>query len=85
MKLSLEDVEIIEIPKKEELESTLEERRYFKDQKGSIYCFSKEQPIDKIFKSLLWNPVDRTGIKKISKEYLETLRPCDKNGNELYF
>lgn len=81
MKLSLEDVEIVEIPKKEELESTYEERRYFKDLVGNIFCFSMEKPISEIFKSLLWNPVDRTGVKKITKEYLETLIPCDKDGN----
>lgn len=80
MKLQLSDIEIVEIPKKEEqgeeiydkkmviIRSTLDEIRRVcyipKDHTPTIY---------ELFKDVIWNPVTKTGRKDITNETLMTM------------
>lgn len=86
MKLSVNDIEIIDNPiiKKEE-SSELED--YMKDVIKVIVrsniddirrvCFiKKDKPrptMRELFKNHIWNPTTKTGIKEITEEYLMTL------------
>lgn len=92
MKISIDDIEIIETPKKEEKNPNsgwelegIKEWRYYKDLKtGCIHCclidVGTNPHIYEIFKSHIWNPETKTGVRKITKEYLDTLVMCDYEG-----
>lgn len=85
MKLSIDDIEIIDNPIKKEKSSELED--YMKDVTKVIVrsniddirrvCFikkNKSRPtMRELFKNHIWNPTTKTGIKEITEEYLMTL------------
>ena len=87
MKLSINDIEIIDNPIKKEKSPSNELEDYMKDVTKVIVrsniddirrvCFiKKDEPhptIRELFKNHIWNPTTKTGIKEITEEYLMTL------------
>ena len=87
MKLSIDDIEIIDNPIKKEKSPNNELEDYMKDKIKVIVrsniddirrvCFiKKDEPhptIKELFKNHLWNPKTKTGIREITEEYLMTL------------
>ena len=87
MKLSIDDIEIIDNPIKKEKSPNNELEDYMKDKIKVIVrsnvddirrvCFIKKDKshptIKELFKNQLWNPLTKTGIKEITEEYLMTL------------
>ena len=87
MKLSIDDIEIIDNPIKKEKSPNNELEDYMKDKVKVIVrsniddirrvCFiKKDEPhptIKELFKNHLWNPLTKTGIQEITEEYLMTL------------
>ena len=87
MKLSIDDIEIIDNPIKKEKSSGNELEDYMKDVIKVIVrsniddtrrvCFIKKDKsrptMRELFKNHIWNPTTKTGIKEITEEYLMTL------------
>lgn len=87
MKLSIDDIEIIDNPIKKEKSPSHELEDYMKDKIKVIVrsniddvrrvCFiKKDEPhptIKELFKNQLWNPNTKTGIKEFTEDYLMTL------------
>ena len=87
MKLSIDDIEIIDNPIKKEKSPSNEPEDYMKDKIKVIVrstiddirrvCYidkDKSHPtIKELFKNQLWNPNTKTGIKEFTEEYLTTL------------
>lgn len=87
MKLSIDDIEIIDNPFKKEKSPSNELEDYMKDVIKVIVrsniddirrvCFiKKDKPrptMRELFKNHIWNPTTKTGIKEITEEYLMTL------------
>ena len=87
MKLSIDDIEIIDNPIKKEKSPNNELEDYMKDVIKVIVrsniddirrvCFiKKDEPrptMRELFKNHIWNPTTKTGIKEITEEYLMTL------------
>ena len=80
MKISLDDIEIIEEPKKEietiiddELETVIV--RSTEDSLIRISAVPKgtRPPLKELFKSHIWNPETKTGIRGITEEFIETM------------
>ena len=83
MKLSLNDIEIIDTPinKKEEvieepndrkkviIQSSLDKMQYI----SFVPLDFSFPPIEEFFKKNLWNPTTKTGIKEFTPEYIKTL------------
>lgn len=88
MKITIDNIEIIDTPKKDNIEDLkwdlegIKEWRYYK-QEGVIHCCLIDKgtnpSIYDIFKSHIWNPETKTGIRKITKEYLDSLVLCNEN------
>ena len=84
MKLSLNDIEIIDTPTNKKEESIEEEPN---DRKKIIIQSSLDKmqyisfvpldfnfpPIEEFIKKDLWNPITKTGIKEFIPEYIKTL------------
>jgi len=87
MKLSIDDIEIIDNPIKKEKSPSNELEDYMKDVTKVIVrsniddirrvCFiKKDEPrptMRELFKNHIWNPTTKTGIREITEEYLMTL------------
>ena len=87
MKLSINDIEIIDNPIKKEKSPSNELESYMKDLTKVIVrsniddirrvCYidkDKSRPsMGELFKNHIWNPTTKTGIKEITEEYLMTL------------
>jgi hypothetical protein len=87
MKLSINDIEIVDNPIKKEKSPSNELEDYMKDVTKVIVrsniddirrvCFiKKDEPrptMRELFKNHIWNPTTKTGIKEITEEYLMTL------------
>ena len=87
MKLSINDIEIIDNPIKKEKSPSNELEDYMKDVIKVIVrsniddirrvCFiKKDEPhptMRELFKNHIWNPTTKTGIREITEEYLMTL------------
>jgi hypothetical protein len=87
MKLSIDDIEIIDNPIKKEKSPSNEPEDYMKDKIKVIVCSTiddirrvcyidkdKSHPtIKELFKNQLWNPNTKTGIKEFTEDYLMTL------------
>ena len=87
MKLSIDDIEIIDNPIKKEKSPSNELEDYMKDVIKVIVrsniddirrvCFIKKEgprpTMRELFKNHIWNPTTKTGIKEITEEYLTTL------------
>ena len=87
MKLSIDDIEIIDNPIKKEKSPSNELEDYMKDKIKVIVrsniddirrvCYiKKDEPrptMRELFKNHIWNPTTKTGIKGITEEYLMTL------------
>lgn len=87
MKLSIDDIEIIDNPIKKEKSPSHELEDYMKDKIKVIVrsniddirrvCYidkDKSRPtMRELFKNQLWNPNTKTGIKKFTEDYLMTL------------
>lgn len=87
MKLSIDDIEIIDNPIKKEKSPNNELEDYMKDKVQVIVrsnmddirrvCFIKvgesRPTMRELFKNHIWNPTTKTGIKEITEEYLMTL------------
>lgn len=85
MKLSIDDIEIIDNPIKKSPNNELED--YIKDKikvtvRSNIddirrVCFIRKDEsrptIRRLFKNHIWNPITKTGIKEITEDYLMTL------------
>ena len=84
MKISIDDIEIIEQPKKEEEKNEIED--YMLDKEQVIVCSTQDNirsvcyvkkgtrpPFKKLFEKYKWNPLTKTGIKKFTDEYFETM------------
>ena len=82
MKLSLNDIEIIDTPiKKEEvteepnnlkkviIQSSLDKMQYI----SFVPIDFNFPPIEEFTKKELWNPITKTGIKEFTPEYIKTL------------
>ena len=82
MKLSLNDIEIIDTPiKKEEIteepnerkkviiQSSLDKMQYI----SFVPLDFNFPPIEEFIKKDLWNPITKTGIKEFIPEYIKTL------------
>ena len=82
MKLSLNDIEIIDTPiKKEEvteepsnlkkviIQSSLDKMQYI----SFVPLDFNFPPIEEFIKKDLWNPITKTGIKEFTPEYIKTL------------
>lgn len=82
MKLSLNDIEIIDTPiKKEEvieepnnlkkviIQSSLDKMQYI----SFVPLDFSFPPIEEFIKKELWNPITKTGIKEFTPEYIKTL------------
>ena len=82
MKLSLNDIEIIDTPiKKEEpieesnnlkkviIQSSLDKMQYI----SFVPLDFSFPPIEEFIKKDLWNPITKTGIKEFTPEYIKTL------------
>lgn len=83
MKLSLNDIEIIDTPinKKEEtieepsnlkkiiIQSSLDKMQYI----SFVSLDFSFPPIEEFIKKDLWNPITKTGIKEFIPEYIKTL------------
>lgn len=78
MKLSLEDIEIIEknnpIEKNDDCVDIKEYKVYEDINTKHTYWFLIEKgtnpTIEEVFKDLLWNPETKTGVKEITLEYI---------------
>lgn len=77
MKLSLEDIEIIDTPIKETpKEETISDTHYKVTIKGPDNSYyigwitKNEDPPDPPLQSLKWNPISKTGIRRITDEYI---------------
>ena len=86
MKLSINDIEIIDNPIKKEKSPSNELEDYMKDVTKVIVrsniddirrvCYIPKDyrpTIRELFKNHIWNPTTKTGIKEITEEYLMTL------------
>ena len=87
MKLSIDDIEIIDNPIKKEKSPSNELEDYMKDVTKVIVrsniddirrvCFiKKDKPrptMRELFKNHIWNQTTKTGIKEITEDYLMTL------------
>ena len=87
MKISLDDIEIIDNPIKKEKSPNNELEDYMKDVikvtvRSNIddirrVCFIKKDKsrptMRELFKNHIWNPTTKTGIKELTEEYLMTL------------
>ena len=87
MKLSINDIEIIDNPIKKEKSPSNKLEDYMKDVIKVIVrsniddirrvCFiKKDKPrptMRELFKNHIWNPTTKTGVKEITEEYLMTL------------
>ena len=78
MKISLEDIEIIEksnpIEKNDDCVDVKEYKVYEDINTKHTYWFLIEKgtnpTIEEVFKDLLWNPETKTGVKEITLEYI---------------
>lgn len=86
MRISIDDIEIIDNPiKKKEVNSGLEDYmlnkrrvivRSTEDDIRRVCFIDKDEPLPKIeelFKSKIWNPETKTGIKYLTPEFLKTM------------
>lgn len=83
MKISIDDIEIINTPiKKEKSESGIEDYmlnkqkiivRSTKDDIRRVCFVDKLTTILELFKHQMWNPETKTGIKEFTEEYLKTM------------
>lgn len=87
MKLSIDDIEIIDNPIKKEKSPSHELEDYMKDKikvivrstKDNIrrVCFINKNEgrptMSKLFKNYMWNPETKTGIKELTYEFLMTM------------
>ena len=86
MKISIDDIEIIDNPiKKKEVDSGLEDYmlnkqqvvvRSTQDDIRRIVYVDKDKPlptISELFKNQMWNSNSKTGIKELTREYLMTM------------
>jgi hypothetical protein len=81
MKISIDDIEIIkkEIVKEEkEEENDLKVIKVKSNEDDYTWIFRIPvneglPPISKLFKTMIWNPKTKTGVKNITREYLMTL------------
>ena len=84
MKLSLNDIEIIDTPINKKEEEDIEEPNDRKkviiqsslDKMQYIYFVPLDfsyPPIEELIKNRLWNPITKTGIKDFIPEYVKTL------------
>lgn len=87
MKISIDDIEIIETPIKKENSSDNGIEDYMLNKRKVIVrstednirrvCFIDKDkglpPISELFKDLIWNPETKTGIKEITEEFLMTM------------
>jgi len=87
MKLSIDDIEIIDNPIKKEKSPSHEPEDYMKDVTKVIVrsniddirrvCYipkdSPLPPISQLFKNQMWNPETKTGIKELIPEFLKTM------------
>lgn len=84
MKITLDDIEIIEVPKKElkeELQELLDTHRKVCilntiDNSKRIAFVPKDEPnpeIEKLLERFKWNPKTKTGIREITPEYIRTM------------
>jgi hypothetical protein len=86
MKISIDDIEIIDTPiKKKEVDSGLEDYmlnkrqvivRSTEDNIRRVCYIDKDKglpPISELFKDVMWNPETKTGIKELTREYLMTM------------
>ena len=87
MKLSIDDIEIIDNPIKKEKSPSNELEDYMKDvikvivrsnidDIRRVCLIKKDEPrptMRELFKNHIWNPTTKTGIKEITEEYLMTL------------
>ena len=84
MKISLDDIEIIDNPIKKENSKGLED--YMLDKERVIIrsisdnirriCYIKKgthPPIKVLFEKVRWNPITKTGIKELTEEFLKTM------------
>ena len=84
MKISINDIEIIDTPTKKEEEqlpelldthrkvvicSTLDEYKRI----AFVPKDSTNPEIRELLKRFIWNPVSKTGIKELTKEYIDTM------------
>lgn len=86
MKISIDDIEIIDVPKKEkssndEIEDyMLNKRRIIvrstEDNIRRVCFVDKDKglpPISELFKDYMWNPETKTGVKGMTREFLMTM------------
>ena len=86
MKISIDNIEIIDTPiKKKEVDSGLEDYilnkkqvivRSTQDNIRRICYVDKDKSLptmSKLFKNLMWNEKTKTGIKELTREYLMTM------------
>ena len=84
MKISINDIEIIDNPiKKKESKSGIEDYMLNKRQvivrsteddiRRVCYIDESLPPISKLFKNHIWNPETKTGIKGMTREFLMTM------------
>lgn len=85
MKISIDDIEIIDTStKKKEQSFELEDYMLNKEQiivrstedniRRVCYITKGTHPsIEELFKSLIWNPQTKTGVKEYTKEFLKTM------------
>ena len=84
MRISIDDIEIIDNPiKKKEVDSGLEDYMLNKrkvvvrstedDIRRVVYVDEPLPTIEELFKSKIWNPETKTGIKYLTPEFLKTM------------
>jgi len=82
MKISIDDIEIVDNPiikKEEEIEEELNLRQVIvcsnQDEIRRVCYIPKDRhpSIRELFKNHIWNPETKTGVKEITEEYLMTL------------
>lgn len=84
MKISLDDIEIIDNPiKKKEVDSGIEDYMLNKKQmivrstqddiRRIVYVDNPIPTIFELFKNQIWNPETKTGIKYLTKDFLKTM------------
>ena len=84
MKISLEDIEIVDTPKEKSKSQSvwefegIKEWRYYKHPNSNIrHCclidIGTNPSKEEIFKNLLWNESTKTGVRKFTKEYIDEL------------
>ena len=82
MKISMEDIEIIENTKIEKIEIEQEEedkeqvivRSTLDNIRRVCYVKKGNRPsIEELFKNNMWNPITKTGIKEYTPEFIKTM------------